>query len=155
MFQVVFNNYTLEVFSLSNALKLHATSCGIYLNYIKWCPLYCPEYSYSLQWVSKEAEASVFLMCSMRCTVRWRYNAVVDFLHNHHETHPITRPLGRGMGWFCGFKLTFIFCLVTEMMCTISCHIGPRCNDTYLHLLRWRSTVAVQSNFNISLTLLK
>ena len=44
-----------------------------------------------------------------RYTVRNRYNKV-NFYPNLHIRHPIARLLVRDIGFFCGFKYTFIFC---------------------------------------------
>ena len=46
----------------------------------------------------------------MDCTVQCCYNAV-NFLPNPHKRHPIACPLGEVWDVFCGFRLSFIFCL--------------------------------------------
>ena len=49
-------------------------------------------------------------------TVRCHYNAV-NFLTNIQKRHPISRPLGRSMGVFCGSNIWLIFYLSMGVFC--------------------------------------
>ena len=56
---------------------------------------------------------------------------------NIHKRHPIARPIGRGMGVFCGSSNWLVFCAsVPVIIHVIFDNIGPRYNGTRLYYFR-------------------
>ena len=99
-------------------------------------------FSNTLEWVDTiNSMAPVRCDCNLKSlmfilisSTVWCHFNMVNFLTYIHKRLPIARPLGRGMGVFCGSSIWLIFCLSSsKYLFNILKNIWPRYNGTRLY----------------------